>query len=72
MLGLEAGTKVLSVSGLTLLTWNVGCTFRDLGSFNLTDTGLTTLDTGNGPINLGASLHDMTWRGKSLVASQTS
>lgn len=35
------------------------CTFRDLGSLNL--TGFTTLDTGNGPINLGAQFtwHDV-------------
>lgn len=42
-----------------------------MGSPNLTDTGLITLDTGNGPINPGAKLRDLTRRGWSRVYRKT-
>ena len=36
--GPNGATSGLSFTSLTLLTWKVGCVFRDLGSLNLTDT----------------------------------
>lgn len=70
-MGLEAGTILLSLTGLSLLTWNIGWTLSDLGRRKRTDTGLIHLDTVNGPTNLGASFLEATFRGKSLVDNHT-
>lgn len=42
-----------------------------VGSFNFTATGLTTLATGRGPINLGANFPHSDLSGKSRVDNQT-
>ena len=69
--GGAAGTSWLSLTGLTLDTWNVGCTRIDRGSLSRTATGLMTFSMAKGPTNLGASLLDSKCRGRSRVESQT-
>lgn len=59
------------VTGLTRETWNVGCTFIDVGSLSLTAAGLTIRSTLNGPTNRGTSFLQSTWSGRSLEDSQT-
>ena len=49
--GLEAGTKVLSLTCFTLLMWNEWWTCGDLKHLSLITKGLMTFDTGS--INLG-------------------
>lgn len=44
---------------------------QDLGSLNRTATGLSTLEMGNGLKKCGANFLHMTFRGRSLVDSQT-
>ena len=69
--GLESGTRGLSLTGLILLTWKVGCIRIDLGRRNLTATGLMTFDTGNGPTKQGVNLRETPRRAKSWVDSHT-
>lgn len=57
---MEEGTRVLSLLGLILLTWNVEWTFNDLGRLRRTETGLMTFDMGNGPPNLGDNFLECT------------
>lgn len=66
-----AGTKGLSLDGLTLDTWNVGRTFIELNSLSRTATGLTTFWIFKGQMTLGASFLDSTHRGRSWVDNHT-
>lgn len=61
----------LFLTGRTLLTWNVQCTQRDLGSSSLTADWLMTFDTGNDPKKWGANLRDLTLSGRFCAESQT-
>ena len=51
--GLEAEMRGFSLVGFTLLSWNEGWTYDNLGSLSLTTDRLMTFDTGTGSINLG-------------------
>lgn len=64
-------SKGLVLTGCILLTWKVGCTPKDLRRLSLTDTGLITLEKGNGPTKQGANLRDFNLRGKCLVNNHT-
>lgn len=49
---LEAGTRALSLTSFTLVTWNEGWIRENLGSLSLTTDELVTFDKGTGSINL--------------------
>lgn len=68
---LEAGTRELSITGLTRASWNVGCTLRDLGSLSCMAAGLSTLEIGKGLMKRGANLHDSTLKGRSFEDNHT-
>ena len=65
------GARVLSWTGLTLETWNVGWILMDPGSRRRTASGLMTRGMGKGPTNLGASLRLSNLRERLRFDSQT-
>lgn len=52
-------------------TSNTGLTLRESVSFHPTAAGLMIISISNEPINLGASLWESTWIGRSQVANHT-
>lgn len=64
-------SKPLTTSGLTWDMQKVGWIRSGLGNWSRTIMGLTTLQTGNGPMNRGANFWLSNWSGRSAVKSHT-